>query len=167
MVEYAFREGYRRPPGVKITAAEVGVVLAKLHDKNGGELRPGDLVLASQAKRHPLHGLFEWDDPTAAMEWRLEQARHLIRSVVVVYREDDEEERVVRAFVSIREDDAQFYDDVEAVMGDKDKRDFLLKEAWGRILAFRARYQELREFAALFATIDELEAALPPKVKTG
>lgn len=47
----------------------------------------------------PLHGFFEWDDDKAAYEWRLNQARYLIRSFQI----EIEPLQVIPAFVSLGE----------------------------------------------------------------
>lgn len=47
----------------------------------GGTLTPDAVLAAAKAKSSPLHDLFTWDTNEAAMKWRLEEARTIIRSV--------------------------------------------------------------------------------------
>jgi hypothetical protein len=81
---------------------------------------------------------------------------------VVVYRQPaaDETKQVV-AFVNLKQDERQFYTSTAAAMANQDQRAIVLQQAWRDLQSFKRRYADLTEFAQLFATIDELEAALP------
>lgn len=57
--------------------------LARVAKHNGGVLTPDAVVEDARDESSPLHDQFEWDDSEAAKQWRLEQARALIRSVRV------------------------------------------------------------------------------------
>lgn len=61
---------------------EVNAEIARLHAVNDG-LRPSEVVDAAKAKDSPLHDSFEWDNRKAGHEYRLIQARHLIRVAVI------------------------------------------------------------------------------------
>lgn len=65
-----------------------------------GTLTPQVVEKLARAKDHPLHSCFEWNDRKAALSWRIEQARRLIRSVMVEHRI---EERTIRAPVYVRD----------------------------------------------------------------
>lgn len=56
--------------------------LERLEDQ-AGRLTPGIVIEAARDANSPLHGYFEWDDSIAAENYRTEQARTLIRSVVL------------------------------------------------------------------------------------
>lgn len=49
--------------------------------RKSGRLTPELVVRDAEDARSPLHSQFEWDDSKAAEQYRLEQARDLIRSV--------------------------------------------------------------------------------------
>lgn len=51
-----------------------------------GTLTPDAVVADAEKTTSPLHGLFEWDDAVAAREHRLDQARQIIREVLVTVR---------------------------------------------------------------------------------
>ena len=55
--------------------------LRRIRDEHDGNLAPDDVVEEAKARKHPLHNLFEWDDTVAGHQFRLSQARALIRSV--------------------------------------------------------------------------------------
>src|SRR5690606_25615999 len=67
-----------------------------------GKIRPVDVVEAAKDESSPLHDCFTWDDGEAAHQYRLIEARNLLR--VYVVRPDAEEGPTVRAFVSLTTD---------------------------------------------------------------
>lgn len=67
---------------------DVKAELARLNAKHGG-LRPSVVVEAAKPAASPLHKEFEWDDTRAGREYRLEQARKLIRVTVTVVEHGD------------------------------------------------------------------------------
>ena len=54
--------------------------IARIYERDG-EVRPSVLVKEAKNKRSPIHDEFEWDDTKAGHEFRLSQARQLIRKV--------------------------------------------------------------------------------------
>lgn len=89
--------------------------LTRLAKANDGRLTPDNVVDAAQDEASPLHQCFEWDNDAAAHMFRVEQARHLIRSVrvdvttshhtvrVPAFVHDPECERGEQGYVSIRQ----------------------------------------------------------------
>lgn len=89
--------------------------LTRLAKANAGRLTPDNVVDAAQDEASPLHQCFEWDNDAAAHMFRVEQARHLIRSVrvdvttshhtvrVPAFVHDPECERGEQGYVSIRQ----------------------------------------------------------------
>lgn len=59
--------------------------LNRLGSRVGGldVLRPEDVVADAKNPTSPLHGCFEWDDAKCGILYRLEQARTLIRGVII------------------------------------------------------------------------------------
>lgn len=60
--------------------------LEKIRVRNDGVLRPDDVVKDARNESSPLHSFFTWDDTEAANQFRLDQARTLIRNVKVEYK---------------------------------------------------------------------------------
>lgn len=58
------------------------------------KLYASDVVESARPKDSPLHGEFEWNDKKAGHAYRLNQARTLIRAVVLVEKRDDKEIKV-------------------------------------------------------------------------
>ena len=79
----AYRYSYGALSGVFKNHAEVaGKVLQKLKESEIG-LTPKSLVDASRDEKAPLHNEFEWDDTIAAEKYRCEQARFIIRHLII------------------------------------------------------------------------------------
>lgn len=111
-----------------------------------------------------MHNAFDWDDSVAAENWRLDQAKSLIRSVVIVSAPVGPVPKDLRAFVSIPTKDSdggRQYEDVVRVMSDAEKRGKLLKQAYAELVAWRNRYRTLVEFSEVFEVIDDIELVDP------
>lgn len=162
-LEYAWRDGARLPKGARVAAQVVGARLEQLRAGGGGELTPEAVVSDARYPGSPLHSLFEWDEAEAAHQYRLVQARALIRAVVVRYRAmPDGGPRTVVAFVNLKDGDRQYYTATAAALSDRERRAIVLRQAWKDFQALRKRHADLTEFARLFAALDEIERALPP-----
>ncbi|TCT10506.1 hypothetical protein EDC22_1053 [Tepidamorphus gemmatus] len=161
--EYAWRDGARLQKGARVAAQAAGERLEQLRAAGGGELTPEAVVADARHSASPLHPLFEWDEAEAAHQYRLVQARALIRSVVVRYRAGpgDGARRVV-AFVNVKDGDRQYYTTSAVALSDPARRAIVLRQAWEDFQALRRRYADLVEFSSFFAALDEIEAALPP-----
>lgn len=171
MTEYVFRENVRFQKGARATVAVAQVVgehLEMLRVSRAAELTPELVIDEAQNPNSPLHQFFEWDDTEAARQHRLMQARGVIRAVAIRYRETpDDAAKTIRAFVSVRPDDkaGQRYTATVAAMSDEQQRREVVRRAWGELQGFRKRYGDLLEFAQLFASLEEVEAALPPVIR--
>ena len=66
---------------------QIGECLDRIRIKHG-HLKPEVVVSYAKPDESPLHRVFEWDDAAAAEEYRLIQARTLVRSVVVEMKND-------------------------------------------------------------------------------
>jgi hypothetical protein len=77
-------------PGARVAGVKPDEALAELEriaEASDDELRPEAVVEAARFASSPLHPLFEWSDTVAAREYRLQQARTIVRSVRIVYEE--------------------------------------------------------------------------------
>lgn len=76
------------------------VALDTLADRFGGAVSPRDVVDAAKPNDSPLHPYFEWDDDKAADNWRLDQARRLLRVRIQYQPLPTNERRVIPLFSS-------------------------------------------------------------------
>lgn len=151
---YQWREGARQAA----EAQPVGEELERLRIRHNGRLEPEWVVHAAKRLENPLHPLFEWDDSVAAQNWRVDQARAVIRAVEVVI-EEAKEAKPVRAFVSIVRENDRSYTSIADAMSDPELRGQVLRNALKELEAWRHRYAELVELATVFAAIDEARPA--------
>ena len=105
-----------------------------------------------------LHPFFEWSDKAAAERYRLEQARHMIRSVIVVYEDvtlPTGKPAEVRAFVTYSKE-PELHGDYKRtfdLMSDKETRKTLVEQALGEADSWRNRWAYLSELATVFEAI--------------
>lgn len=57
--------------------------LERLRASHGGHLEPEDVLNAARAHNSLLHTHFEWNDSIAAEKYRLQQARQLLKLIVL------------------------------------------------------------------------------------
>lgn len=136
----------------KVDAQTAGECCERLNKE--GRLTAADLVEESRPEDAPLHAEFEWDDSIAAEEWRKEQARTIIRSIVV---SDKPEEEPVRAYFKI--ESATHYETVQTIISKPDSYSLLLKQALGELAAFQRKYRKLKELEPVFKTFEQLKIA--------
>jgi len=77
---------YKPRKGARISKKQAQVYgerIDYLMKLRGGELTPNDILNDGKDKNSPFHNYFMWDDTKAATEYRLSQARYLLRSVVI------------------------------------------------------------------------------------
>ena len=122
--------------------------LQTLYERDG-LLIPEKVVEYARDKTTALHSHFDWDDTSAAHQWRLEQARGLIR-VTVAYEEALAKQ--TRVWVSLPSDrlSGGGYRKVVDVMR-SDKKDELLTAAKAEMQAFIKRYHDLEAVAGVVA----------------
>lgn len=163
---------FRFKPGARLKgdAQAVGEALAALEERDG-ELTPEVVEREARKKSSPLHDLFEWDDSEAAYKYRLGQAAHVIRCVVVI---DTPETPPMTAYVRVdvrpEVEDGDLDKDEEppparssyrstaVVMSDAELRAQVLDRALNELRAFQKKYRNLSELAGVFEAIDKAAA---------
>jgi len=154
---YKVREGFR----VKGDAQAIGERLEKIAEKHGGELPPVAVVADARKESSPLHNSFTWDDTEAAKQWRIEQARRLIRSFEVTYMDSrDDTETTHQVFVNLYENNtpSKPYERLEDVFNDPVRRHSYLLLALCELRSFKEKYKRLTELSRIFDEIDRLES---------
>lgn len=151
---YQFKAG-RSVAGKK--AEDVGDELARINDKHG-ELTPFQIVKESRPAKALLHDVFEWDDPTAAEEYRIYQARLVINCVTVV-DEDLPHTKPVQAFVSITvmnedEENERRYIPAQQVTSNPKLLEQHLDHLKRRLKNIRIEHAAFTELAAVWQAID-------------
>lgn len=162
---FEFSEGARFQPGASKDAKMVGEHIEMLRKKFKGELTPEDILADAQHDNSPLHSFFEWDDSAAAQQYRLQQARGLIRAVVAVYVSDDRPAVRQKAYVHVPERGAPHYRETTHAMSQTKTRALVLDRAWNELKAWKARYKDLEEFSRFITIIDTIDQDFPKSLK--
>lgn len=155
MNKYKWVEGCR----LQLDAQIVGSELERLRKKHGGEFSTKIVVKEAESIRSPLHDAFEWDNDKAAEEFRLVQAGYMIRHVVVTFESPDEDlEHEIRAFVSVKQEDAEkaSYTSMQVAMESPELRNQLFQQALDEINKWKMKYRHLTLFARIFAEVDAI-----------
>ena len=158
---YKWKSGARAP----LPAAVVGAELERIRQKVGDAFTPANVVDAARPVKSPLHPAFEWDDSVAAEEWRREQARYMIRCVVLVNPADEADEGA-RAFLSCTEEESgtPSYTTQERAMRDPTLRDQVLLAAYRDMHAFEKRYAQLQELAEVLESMKRVRRKKPAEL---
>jgi hypothetical protein len=148
--------------GAGLDAQRVGDRLEKIRRKNGGELKPDSIVDDARPANAMLHPVFEWDDGKAADKYRLDQARCLIRSVVVTFDDVPDAPQGVRAFVHVQSPGAEgkSYTHIGVAIADPDMRKQLLGQAVAELTGWQRRWKDYNEMGVVFDAIKQMKAEL-------
>lgn len=122
-----------------------------------GVLRAEDVVDEAKSPKHPLHGRFTWDNSEAAHQYRLMEARQLIRVCVEVIGDGIEPSPVFVSLSSDRLKDGGGYRVTSDVMGDAALREQLLKDALFELNQFQKKYRQLRQLAEVFEAVNKVK----------
>lgn len=140
---------------MKRKAKAIEQALRKLARSNGGLLRPHAVVAAAEPESSVLHACFEWDDSVAAHEYRLWQARQLIRVVVEVLPGMSCDTPVFVSLSSDRQHEGG-YRVTATVASDAEMRAQMLNDAIAELRVFRCKYHQLQELVAVFSAAEKI-----------
>lgn len=136
---------------ISADAQIAGEVCEKLTQTVG--LTAENLLNASRAEDAPLHNEFEWDNDVAAEAYRIDQARYIIRQLVVVPDDDDDEDDitpVTRAFFTVEKSK---YEPIGIILKDEEKSSVLFSKALKELAAFQRKYAALKQLKPVFDAI--------------
>lgn len=154
--------------GSRFTEAAVPVEKAyaeicRVKEENGGQVTAEDLVVYAgshtRSTMHKLIGMDDgWDDASAAHRYRVMKAGNILRSIEVVY--SDNQKEPVRAFnvdtSTWTKGDSKYkpYRGTDDILKDDVARAALLQSALNELIAFQRRYRALNELAVVMRQID-------------
>lgn len=123
--------------------------LLAIRDENG-LITPEAVLARATDPASALHGSFEWNDREAANQYRLEQARALVRSYKVKIPELNVE---IRRFTSIETSNGRGYDETTRVLENDFLRRQLLDRLTAELKAIESRYAKVSDAAAIISQI--------------
>lgn len=116
--------------------------LSTLASELGDKLTPEAVVERACDPKTALHAQFEWNDAEAGAEFRLLQARGLIRRVVVKFdRGPGNRPTMVRAFVNVERGSREFRS-IEVVRGDAAATEAIIGQLLRDLRSVQARLVE-------------------------
>lgn len=140
MSSYKFRPGHR----VKgVSPDDAGRELERI--RKSCQLTAATVVETAADPQSPIHPAFEWDDAVAGHEYRLQQARQLIRAVCVVV-EHDEDPSPVYVHVTTEEDGGR-YESLAVVARSPDLFDSAMHELKNKLAGAQRAVRELKRAA--------------------
>jgi len=128
------------------------VELERIRIEHGGKLKPEDVVKESEPKEAVLHPMFEWRNAVAANEYRLWQARHLVKSIRIVVVEDDDRTVENPYYVPVRVENEEgkkenYYQAAEIAVTRPDEWLSALAGAQAKVSQARKSLEELERIA--------------------
>lgn len=142
-----------------------GEHIVSLIEENNGLISAEIVVDDASREVSPLHDYFEWDDQVAAMEYRLNRARVLMRSIQVVIKADDQERTAVLCeHIKIKNGDIteSGYTTIMRVMTDEDLRRQTVERALHELQSWQRRYRDYHELGRLFEVVENARQMLLP-----
>jgi hypothetical protein len=149
----AWRDGFP----AKADPEQVAKELRELYEENGS-LHPEEIVEYARPKGTALHDCFEWNDKKAAMEYRLREARVILRAVL-------EDGKPIFVHVLTKDPAPRTTGDyvvlVEA-LASPEMREQILARALREAELWARRYEELTELSAIIGAVRTTREALAP-----
>ncbi len=112
-------------------AQVAGDELERIRRANGDRLEAKQVVVEARPPGAPLHDMFTWDDSEAAEQFRLREARTLIRSVRILVGGSKSEP----AYVNVKIEDAQYYQSTRVAIRNKDEWQSALRGVQANVAA--------------------------------
>lgn len=135
--------------------------LERIAKQNDGILQPEIVVEEARRPSSPLHSKFTWDDTEAAHQYRIYQARNLIRVVVqMIPNTADSHERVWVSLKKDRENEGGGYRTLVSVLSDNDLREQLLQQAFEDMEYFQEKYSKLQELTEIFSAMNTVRVKI-------
>lgn len=140
---YQFRLGAR----VKgVDAQTAGEELERIRERDG-KIETETIVSEARPENAPLHPAFEWNDSVAADEYRLWQARALVRSVEIAPQGKDEEPTPKYVHVRATSEESGYYQSVEVAVQNPDEWASALSELGAKAVSAYKAFEVLERLS--------------------
>jgi len=148
---YSLRSGYRAPG--ELDPEKAAIELERIRVKAGGQLMPPAIVEAARAEDNPLHGAITWNIKQAAHEHQLQQARMLVRAILVT---DEATEETGCAYIHVaftpegeerHENGAtslSYYQSAQVIASHSDEYQAALRQASARLSSAQRSLEEVK-----------------------
>ena len=155
------KHSYLTARKLKTPAPVVAQELEHIYSRDGG-IQPQAVVEAARPETSPLHPEFEWDDSIAAEAYRCDQARNVIRAVILAPEiERNERFQPVRAFVTVYDESTgRVYKPLLAVAADANERNQVLSRLRNELLGIQRRYADTLVALGMMAALEDFQERL-------
>lgn len=137
--------------------------LEQIRKANDGILKADAVVEYASDPNTAMHTWFTWDDTEAAEQWRLHEARMLIR-ITITTVETEKDSIPMRVYVSMENDrynsDGGGYRSLEEVLTNVELRDALLAQAARDFDRWQGKYEHLVELAEVFEAMEKVKSVV-------
>ena len=123
----------------------------------GESATPQQILDKARNESSELHRCFTWDDSIAAEQYRLVEARKIVR-MLIIQRADNENSAPIRFFMKTDASLDSGYKATTVIFRNEDETAALLAKAKADAKSWSIRYQTLREYAELTAVFDAVDA---------
>lgn len=145
---------YKYAPGSRIkTDPNITGRMCEELERSEAGLTAQTLLDANRPKSAPLHNEFEWDNKKAAEAYRLDQARYILRSLIIVPDEEKPKE-TVRAVFTVQDSK---YESIDVILKNDEKRSALFTIALRELKAIERKYSTISELAPVWFALDTVE----------
>ncbi len=143
---------YQFRPGFTVRAMDaqtVGEELEAIREANAGRLMPDDVLQYAANPKSPLNAAFTWDDSLAAEKYRLDEARNLIRNVLIVSKRGVSQKAYhrVRLVRSETQDSASYYQSSEVLAHSPIEFEAAVQVAQGLLEGIERNLDDLKALA--------------------
>ena len=142
--------------------ADAQIVANEIEQIGESGVTPAQILDYARDENTELHKCFEWDDGKAAELYRMDQARTIIRCIVIKNEPEEytEEKNLppIRFFHSVPpiDEEPRTYQTVNVIVRDEKKYNAVLEEAYKALQSFKAKYRYLAELEDVIEAIDNL-----------
>lgn len=121
-------------------------------DGIGVNVKPQQIVDYAKNPSTELHKCFTWDNDLAAEKWRLQEARQVVCSLVIVESNSDgENDTPIRVFHKTDNEDG--YKPIQFILHDKDEYRKLLERCEYDLRNLKKKYQSISEYQEIWDLI--------------
>lgn len=134
-----------------------GEYLDEIRERNGGIVKPIDVVEAAKDISSPIHKEFEWDvDKAAVTAWKQRARQMLNHLVIVVDVNKSDPEHTPPAFINVQiTRGSRGYASTDAVALSEDWRSYALDQCMKMLTGLKRRFNHLSELDSVWAAIEE------------
>lgn len=148
---------FRAVTGARLTRDQARVIGRRLKwlEEQHGTVTPELVVRDARSAASPLHSFFEWDNARAAGQFRITQARYLIRSIELVVRNARGQETRMRAFHSVMTDsnEGRGYVALDVVASRVDYTQQIVSTAQRELQGWMERYEKYSALRRLVVAV--------------